>query len=298
MDKLNVVWVRKITLLLCVVVIALVASALVVRGVLNSLLWRGKDRINVVIYEKNPYYISWGLKDGVHYQIPFYPDLRIVVPGGYGSYRVGALEKLVALEKQPEILRRAFSSASSTMVDFYFYPAPAPEVYYGEETQDSAKTPGFKQLFLYRSNAGLLDRVFLYLRTSSTQNNGYTIVDDLPVTIGKDGPSLREKDLFNSHLGYFYQSSYRAERRNVQIIYSKSYKAAENLGRIIEGNGIRVVDLTRSGGEEKRCRIREVGRSSATAKELARFLRCATVTGETGTSDIIITLGDREGEWE
>src|SRR5689334_15962905 len=70
-----------------------------------------KDRVNIVVYGQNTAFYSIGLSDAGNYIVPFYPDLKIELPGGYGMYRVGAIGKLVELEKKPDILRRSFSQA-------------------------------------------------------------------------------------------------------------------------------------------------------------------------------------------
>jgi hypothetical protein len=111
------------------------------------------------------------------------------------------------------------------------------------------------------------------------------------------GSTLSEVEFAKRYQGFFYQGSYREEKKTVQIMYT-DYEAATILGRIIEGNGIRIVDLT-AGTPQKECRVVEERESySRSARDIARFLGCSLEHGSASISDIIVYLGSKvEGEW-
>jgi hypothetical protein len=68
---------------------------------------------------------------------------------------------------------------------------------------------------------------------------------------------------------------------------------------MLEGNGIRVSDLTLKDTGTKRCEvIEQVAPHSATAHAIALFFNCTLKQGFTDVYDIIFVLGDREKDWE
>lgn len=255
----------------------------------NSLFTRKKDRVNIVVHMQDTIaYYSISTTDDVNYLIYFYPDSKIIVPGGYKYYRFGALAKLAQLDQKQEILKKSFSSATSSFTDFYFYPVK-PEVLYGRSIPKGVHFPALSDLFLTQSNANPLDRVYLSLRFFSSAKPQFTLLPS---------PKL-EEDFAKAYQGFFYRKTYRSERRLVQIVYTKKYKTADLISRILEGNGIQVVDISYGGKTYSTCNIIENStRFSSTAKDLARFFGCELQKGKTETFDILFILGDKEDYWE
>ncbi|MEK7633450.1 MAG: hypothetical protein AAB437_01250, partial [Patescibacteria group bacterium] len=71
------------------------------------------------------------------------------------------------------------------------------------------------------------------------------------------------------------------------------------IGQMIEGEGIRVVDLSDQGNNLPKCLLvsnKETSKSK-TSLRLADFFKCRTQIGETTVSDIILELGSLEKEW-
>lgn len=255
----------------------------------NSLFIQKKDRVNILVHMKDKItYYSISTTDDVNYLIYFYPDSKIIVPGGYKYYRFGALAKLAELEKKQEILKKSFSSATSSFTDFYFYPTK-PEVLYGRSIPKEVHFPGLSDLFFTQSNANLLDRIYLLLRFLSSAKPQFTLLPS---------PKL-EEDFAKAYQGFFYSKTYRNERRLVQIIYTKKYKTANLISRILEGNGIQVVNISYDDKTYNTCSIIENSpKFSSTAKDLSRFFVCNLQKGKTGTFDILFILGDKEDYWE
>lgn len=251
-----------------------------------------------MIFDQNPVYYSLGIRDGVDYLIPFYADLKIEVPGGYSFYRVGALERLVSLEKKRDLLRRAFSFATSTFTDISFYRGRN-EVFYGKKEDYNPSLPGLYKVIIYKSNANIFDRLYLLTKLVGKNKNSFQRLENLPIRGSKNEPILAQKDFFKKYQGYFYQRTYREENKSVQIIYTKSYKSALNLSDILDGSGIKVVDLSQD-RKQNTCQIIEDAKDnfSQTARDLADFLDCTLTKGSASVSDIIVMLGSREGEWE
>ena len=99
--------------------------------------------------------------------------------------------------------------------------------------------------------------------------------------------------------GSFFQRAYRNYDINVQIVYTKSYKTAQLIGQMIEGEGIRVVDLLNQEKIITDCLLITDKKISTTKtyQRLADFFKCKLKIGETTVSDIILELGDLEKEW-
>ena len=68
---------------------------------------------------------------------------------------------------------------------------------------------------------------------------------------------------------------------------------------MIEGEGIRVVDISEDAKISRSCIVQEEGDNfSQTAEALSGFFQCQLRKGKTEISDIILTLGEREKEWD
>ncbi len=265
------------------------------RSISQSLFIQNPDRLNLIFYSQNPYILSLGSQDNVNYIVNFYPDLKILVPGGYGLYRVGAIGKLVYLEKKPDIYKRAFSSAASTTINLYFYNNKN-EVYYGKEKVESIRLPGWGEVLFAKSNATFFDRLFLTYKLILLKPSDFTWLDPA-VQTKKGGVLFSESDFAKEYQGFFYQRTYRNERQSVQIIYSKRTRNAELISRILEGSGIRVVDVTAVENVQKNCRIVYSDEGSKTANYLSSFFGCKIFKGETRLSDIIFYLDKEEENW-
>ncbi len=261
-----------------------------------SLIWQKKERINVVVYGQDTVVFSFGLVDGVNYYLIFPPDYQFIVPGGYGYYRLGALGKLIFYEKQPEILRRTFSAILYAFIDGYFYNW-GPAIYFGRQEVDKT-LPDLKTIILGKSNLNWIDRFYI-LFLIVNRHNSLQKIAYLPVDKVDQDYRLDEKKLYDRFIGNFYYASYRQERVAVQIIYSKSKRNAEYISKIIEGQGIRVVDLSwEEGAVDKPCRVvSEAGIKTNSAKAIANYFGCKLEDGKTVPYDIRLYLGKVEENW-
>ncbi|OGK17771.1 hypothetical protein A2866_02230 [Candidatus Roizmanbacteria bacterium RIFCSPHIGHO2_01_FULL_39_8] len=267
----------------------------------SSAFFQKKDRINIVVEEINSEFFSFGLDDGVNYYISFFPDLETVVPGGYGYYRLGGIAKLASLDKKPLIYTKTFSYATSSFIDYYFYPSTSSDrikVYFGTEKKDFS-LPSFSLIFFGESNALFFDRVYVYLMLLGKTKGQFKSIQHIPVEKKADTTILSHQDFFSSLQGNFYKRTYRLEQKSVQLLYTKSYSTAQAISQMLEGEGIRVADLSESGNSGKNCEIVEESDSfSYTALTLSSFFDCNLVRNTTDAYDIIVKLGDLEKEWE
>lgn len=255
----------------------------------KSVLIQEHDRINIIIYGQETQFFSIGLKDDINYTALLAPDMKVRIPGGYGEYRVGAVGKLTALEKNPEIIKKTFSYATSSFVSLYFYPETT-SVYYGEDnlTKNDIRLPTFGEIMSLKTNGSLFDKMYILYFFSK---KGETFKRLTP---------LQAEDFLKRYKGYFYYEPYRSERKTVQVLYERQYKVAIGLSNILGGTGINVSDITkREDNIKQSCRVIEKNTPhSKTAVGIANFFQCDLGTGSTDIYDIIIQLNSLETIWE
>ncbi len=261
----------------------------------DSLFFKKRDRLNIVFYGEETAFYSFGFQDGVNYFISYPADIKIFVPGGFGYYRLGALGKLVSLEKNPDIFKKAFSNTSGSFIDLYFY-SPKNDIYFGQ-AKKVVFFPEFKDIFLKKTNASLIDRIYIFSLFLRKQKNNFVQIPTLPVKKEQGDIYFDEKKFYDDQLGFFYQESMRQEKAAVQIVYSNSEDNAVLLSKIIEGEGIRVVDISYK-QTVKDCVVFEDNKQSLkTTEVLASFLDCPKKKKNTNPYDIILELGQKEKEW-
>jgi hypothetical protein len=261
----------------------------------TSLFFSQKERINIVIFENGARFYSLDKKGEISYFLYLPADIRVLVPGGYGSYRIGGLPKLVTLEKNPELLKNALSLTTGSIIDFYFYPNNN-NIFYGFSEKDNILLPSIKQLFFYQSRANFFDRLYLVFYFFKTSPRKFI---SLSFTYDKPTKKFLNKDFFEKHQGIFYKPNLRQEGKNVQIIYSQSYSTATAIGDILEGEGIRVNDFSQETKKGDNCQVIESSKShSLTAIQIAVFFNCQLSFGETSPYDIIFKLNNIEKSFE
>src|SRR3989344_1187581 len=275
-------------------IIMLVAVFVLATGFVRAVKTFKKDRLNVLFYSEKPVFFSLGVREGVHYRGVFTDDVLLQVPGGYGRYRAGALGKLSQIEKDETIIQRAFSAAVSSYVDFYFYPKSS-IIYFDQSDKNSrisiltlVRTIFSRQ---HITNTNLWDRIFLFASFMSTRKNSFI---DLPIdqfTQQDEQLTFDDRAFAKKHQGFFYQKSIREEEENVEIVYGESYEAAEFISRILEGEGMHVVDIA-TDDLPKTCIINEdiSSQISRTAYYLAHMFDCEVRQQKQNGSGIVIRL--------
>ncbi len=267
------------------VILGIILIYFLIKNISGSVFLKNKDRINVVFYSQNTGFFSLSKHD-VNYLINFPAAVEVLVPGGYGKYKVGAVGKLISLENKPDLFKKVFSGATSSFVDLYFHPGKT-EIYY--ENFDRSGLPKIGEILLSKSNANLLDRLFLLSKLVDRNQSNYKII-----SLDKD---LFDQDQFNKDFqGSFYKKSYRNIGSNVQIIYTKSYSTAYFLSQIINGEGVRVVDLSQAEENIRGCQI-ITKKIDLVGQALSDFFGCQIKLEETTVSDIILKLGSLEKDW-
>jgi len=278
---------------LCVALIALI----LIRQCVRSAFFSSEDRINILFYGEKPMYFSLERGGEIHYVTTFGADSRTDVPGGYGTYRLGALGKLSLLEKNPDLFRRTFSRITGSMLDFYFYPEKD-TIYFG--SQEEIALPSLSTLFFSSSNASFFDRLYLWSQFAGKRRAAFEQVVIKKIR-ENDEILLSDKTFQEQYLGYFYSKQLREENKTVQILYQHSYASALTVSRIIDGEGMRVVDRdTEKDSQTGGCLVTENTSSSfsLTTTQIAHFFGCRMASAKGSLSDIVVYLRDTERDWE
>lgn len=279
-----------------VILLFLIISIIIGKRLSSSLFFSPQERLNIVFYGPNTVFYSMGVTDGVDYYVSLYPDLKVQVPGGYGYYRVGALGKLIALEKKPEVFRKAISLTTTTFVNYYFY-TPSSQVYYGNK--EKLSLPNFQKVFLSSSNAGFFDKLYIWLFFANSRQNQISELTEMAILQKQGDFVFSHEDFIRMYQGYFYQKTFRTEKKNVQILYAKKYLNADRIGSILQGTGIRVSDISSDKRIIKNCLLVENSDTySQTTRAVASYFGCKMKKGDTDIYDILFILGSLEESWE
>jgi len=264
----------------------------IVLNLKSSIFLNKKERVNLVFYGPKTVVYSLSLNNDLTYLIYYPVNLSLLVPGGYGFYRVGALGKLFFLEKKPDLFKKVFSANNSFFVDLYFYPKKN-EIYF-DEKNDKKIWPMVSEIFFNRSNANFVDRLLVFYYLWLKKPNFYQTISI------SNQKKFDQKDFFKKNIGTFYKKIYRQENLTIQILYNRNYQTAKLLAQILEGEGIRVVDLSQKKLDlNKSCQIvTSLKIKTQTVKDIKQFFSCSFKSGETPVSDIIINLGKLEKDWE
>lgn len=265
----------------------------------ESLFFSDNSRINVVFYGQETSFYSLDKKDARHYVMYFPADLKMQVPGGYGDYRLGSLGKLAKLDNNNEIYKRTFSIGTTSFVTYYFY-QDSEEVYYGSEIPTEKRKPTIVELLSLKSNANFFDRLYLTFAFVNKSNEDFHLIayEEKENKLLND-ILFQDESFIKESIGLLYQTQYRNEQKSVQIQYPSSYSVAQSIGSMLEGNGIRVSDISLDLVNQEKCRIIENSpEASKTALDLSEFFSCDIQKGNTDVYDIVFILGDIEAEWK
>lgn len=265
----------------------------------HSLFASSPDRINIVMYGPQTRYYSIDTKTDRHYEISFPPDLKVDVPGGYGQYRIGSLGKLAKLDGNAHLLEKTFAATTTTFIHYYFF-QESDEVYYGTEMEESPQKPSTINVLFWSGNASVLDRLYLALMLFGEKDTQFNMIRYRKETDNILGDTIFRNDSFmKKSIGLLYQSTYRDEQASVQILYPRQYKTAMRMSTLLEGNGIRVSDVSLDIDRSDTCEvIYSADVPSQTALDISSYFACPLVQGKTDVYDIIFVLGAREKDWE
>lgn len=228
------------------------------RAIRPSLAFTNKDRITILLYGVKPVVISLGIEDSVHYKLSFDNSTRIYVPGGYGVYSIGGLSKLAQLEQDHDLLQRTFSSMISTHVDYYFYPKNV-KIYNTDYTQDFSPTKRAILSAIFspsvKSNVRFMDKAYLFFMILQKRKIDFIELKTNFYETNNDDVFFSSRAFFKAYQGFFYKKRVRMDDKTIQIVYNANGMGAAHLSRVLEGEGMRVVDIMKSDSVIKKCKV-------------------------------------------
>lgn len=253
--------------------------------------FKKRERINILIYNQNPIFFSLEER-GDNYYARLSPSFKIVVPGGYGEYSIGALGKLSLLEMDPEILRRSFSLLFGNPIDFYFY-KDLSKIYYSRSNVKKEREEEFSvvDVLRYNSNANLFERLYLFVKFLRK-------ADGVKITVRpeeREGERIVLKKFQRRIQALFYSQVLRQEDIRVKIFYKNEPTAAVNISSVLEGSGIDVLDFEK-GNFSGKCKV--VGsKKSFTLEFISRSFGCVKKFEKIEDNLIEFYLGNKEEKW-
>lgn len=275
------------------VLLLLILVTWLVRILADSFFFKPYQRINIGMWGKRSMILSYNLHSSDHSLIFFTNGYEIEIPGGLRGYTVGSIGRLVNLEKNEVIYKKALSSAGQVLIHKTLYDA-VDTVYFDDfgNVSDDREVGALITSYIFgRGELNIFERLFLFFHLSEITSSRTSRV----ILSGYGKQELK-----------LYEKTFRNERKLVQIRYDSSAKTAYEIASILENIGIRVADVVKSDGKdiavEKRgvkCIVHEsADRHSETAKFLAEYFECKMISGDTGLYNIGITFGDIfEKEW-
>ncbi|MCR4326943.1 MAG: hypothetical protein NUV52_04810, partial [Candidatus Roizmanbacteria bacterium] len=233
----------------------LIIGIIVWRFIATSSLLSNRERVTVGVYTTHPFVVSYNKHSSIVTVIWFNPRARVYVPGGYQWYPFGSVLLLDSIEKKKgALVRRTFEELVGAPVDFVVTPRSASTL---STASDSFVT------FFYRERGRLLPWVGGSYRISSgnsidgsilsnilrSRNDKLLFVDASSATTAppKKADGLRyDSDKLDQVLkGYLYWPSIDLTNNvRLEIGDSTYYGAAQRIGRMIEGMGIKVIDIS------------------------------------------------------
>jgi len=233
----------------------LVIGIIVWRFIATSSLLSNRERVTVGIYAAYPFVLSYNKHSTIVTVVWFNPSTKVYVPGGYRWYPFGSVLLLDSIEKkQGELVRRMFEELVGAPVDFVVTPRSVSTL---PEAPDSFVT------FFYRERGRLLPWIGGSYRVSLGNSiDGYILSNILrsrndkllfvdasasTTTSSKKADGLRyDSDKLDQVLkGYLYWPSINSTNNvRLEIGDSEYYGAAQRIGRMIEGMGIKVIDIS------------------------------------------------------
>lgn len=300
---------KRNNIFIIVTIVFLLTYSLVVfaRSLKESLLLNARDRINIVFYGEESMVVSFGITDNVNYIVTFDNKDKVTVPGGYGRYPIGALGRLTEVEKDKKIIQKSFSSMISGYVDFYIVPKKN-TIYSDEKMHQKSDRPEYvrrdliARIFSQKefTNITFLDKLLAASLIARRRQQDFIFLKTCTSETENDETLYSEKNFLKKYKGFFYHQSLREESEDVKIVYS-TYKSAVILSRVIEGQGIRIVDLALNKEDlTQRCVIiYDEKKRSKTIYYLSQRFGCKVQKGSVEGADIIMILGkDLEKNWE
>jgi len=285
------------------------------RGLKNSV-WDGESRVNFVFIDEDIFLISFdpGKKTLEVLEIP--RNVEIEVIGGFGSYRIGAIDKLGEMEgRGGELLQISVQEHFGVPVDGWIKNPLS--INSAQLNSSKFKTSligtmmrlAIKQEDQTNFTSWDVVRIWWGIRKTLSSQINITRLDDISALKSKilvDNFQTWELDLNRLNMffqDHFYESEIREENLTIEVVNAtEHFGLASRVARIVSNMGGRVVrvgNVPPAGGSGK-CGLRskEKLKDTFTVRKLLKVLGCGFIEEENSDdkAEIIILVG--EGYWQ
>lgn len=273
---------RKVSYLPIIILLIFLVLIAIIQTVRTSVFMSSRNRITLGVLAPHTFVLSYDKKSGITNVIFFKTDAQVTVPGGYGWYRLGSVPLLGSIEhKEFEIARHSMEELVGAPVDEVIVPSGGDIL----ETVDEQfinwflkNRRDFLSLFMrkYRlSTTNVIDRYFI-TRAMGVRKDKLVFVDGSEgiIMTKKNDPRYSADKLDLVVKGFLYWT-YPSKDGAVSVYApEKLYSAGIRIGRIIEGAGMKVLDIAAVSKIPDTCVF--IGHSSQkdTINFLARYFNC------------------------
>jgi len=253
-----------------------------IQTVRQSLFFSSRNRVSIAVLAPHAFVMSYDKKTAITNVIYFNSNAQVTVPGGYGWYNLNSLPLLGKIEhKEFAITRHAFEELVGAPVDAVVIPV-------GSDIVDKSSEPFIEWFFAKR-------RSFLTPLSSQYKLSEHTIVDwyffrtilatrkDKLVFVDgstglvqtkKNGMRYSAEKLDLTVKGFLYWT-YPSIGGSVNIFVSQEqYSAGTRIGRIVEGAGMKVLDVQTVQQVPSTCMLIGARQHRDTLHSLANYFGC------------------------
>lgn len=253
-----------------------------IQTIRQSLLFSSRNRISIAVLAPHAFVLSFDKKTAITNVIYFNTSAQVTVPGGYGWYSLNSLPLLGAIEhKEFSITRHTFEELVGAPIDAVIIPTKIdivdessdPFIEWFFETRRSFLTPLSRQFKLSTHN--IIDWYF-FRSILSTRKDKLVFVDGSIglVPTKKDEKRYSAEKLDLTVKGFLYWSYPSAHGAVNIFVPQKLYSAGTRIGRIVEGAGMKVLDVQSVERAPNACVLIGARMHKDTLSSLARYFGC------------------------
>lgn len=254
-----------------------------IQTVRQSLFFSSRNRVSIAVLAPHVFVASYDKRTAITNVIYFNADAQVTVPGGYGWYNLSSLPLLGKIEhKEFAIARHAFEELVGAPVDAVVIPV-------GSDIVDESTEPFIEWFFAKRrsflaplssqyklSDHNIIDWYF-FRTILATRKDKLVFVDGSAglVQTKKNGLRYSAEKLDLTVKGFLYWT-YPSVGGSVNIFVSQEqYSAGTRIGRIVEGTGMKVLDVQTVQKAPDTCMLIGASQHRNALYSLANYFGCS-----------------------
>ncbi|MCR4329363.1 MAG: hypothetical protein NUV65_02340 [Candidatus Roizmanbacteria bacterium] len=269
-------------------ILAFVLLLGVIQTVRQSLFFSSRNRISIAVLAPHAFVLSYDKKTSIANVIYFNTSAQVTVPGGYGWYSLNSVPLLEEIEHKGFVIaRHTFEELVGAPIDAVIMPTHSDII---DESSDpfiewfltkrrSFLAPLSRQYKI--STRNLIDWYF-FRSILATRKDKLVFVDGSTglVQTKKNGMRYSAEKLDLTVKGFLYWT-YPSSDGAVNVYTTQElYSAGTRIGRIIEGAGMKVLDVETVEHTPDTCILIGASQHKNTFSSLARYFGCSIKLNE------------------